>query len=568
MIESLHIRGLALLEDVALSFGPGLTVLTGQTGAGKSIIIDALVLLRGGRGRPELVRAGEDRLVVEAVFDVPAGLRPLVDERLAARGLSPLDEEGLVVRREVVRQGRSRCFVQGTLVTKTVLAEVVGPLVDICSQHEHHVLARADGQRDVLDRYGGLEAAREAVAACHRAFRRAEAALAELDAVGDDGPERLSFLQHQIELIERVDPAPGEEAALRERLALVEHAHRFAAIAHEVREVLYEGDGAVVERVGALARSVQAAPGADDRLARLVEVLVGIEAACEDAAEEARHLEAQVEVDPDEMERLQARLFELESLRRRFGSSFEGLRERLEKLRGEAGRLERLDEERERLRAVVQARRDELERAARALSKARRRAAAKLSRAVARELGDLAMAEARCTVEVRWNEGAVPGPCGNDTVVLQFSANPGEPPAPLSKVASGGELSRLLLAIKSVASKGAQVVTYVFDEVDAGVGGAVAEAIGRKLQRAAEGHQVLCVTHLPQIAALGDAHLRVSKHRAGGRTVTRVAALDEKGRVEELARMLAGSRVTKSAREHARSLLAARDAGGRRRRRS
>ncbi|RMG93691.1 MAG: DNA repair protein RecN [Deltaproteobacteria bacterium] len=557
MLAELHIRGLALLDDVSLVFGPGLTVLTGETGAGKSILVDALVLLRGGRGQPQLVRAGEDRLVVEAVFEVPDEAPDIVEAALERRGLDPLGDEGLIVRREVARKGRSRCFVQGGLADRKTLAEIVGPLLDVCSQHEHHVLARADGQRDVLDRFGELGALRVEVARAHAAWREAADRLAELEAMEADGPDRLEFVRHQIERIERVDPQPGEEERLRERLGLLEHGHRIAAAAHEVREALYEGDGAVVERVGALLRVLSALPRAA-RLERLEEVLAGIEAACEEAADVARRVVDEVEVDPDEMERLQARLFELESLRRSFATGFEGLSERLEALRTEAARLEGLDEARTELRGQVAAAREALVAAARRLSTARRRAGARLARGVERELADLHMAGARLSVDVAFRADETPGPYGGDAVTFRFSANPGEPPAPLTKVASGGELSRLLLAVKGVERRGARVATYVFDEVDAGVGGAVAEAIGRKLQRAAEGHQVLCITHLPQIAALADRHYRVAKVRKGKRTVTRVEALDDAARVEEIARMLAGARITETARRHAKALIAAR----------
>ncbi len=555
MLSYLRVRGLALLDDVALQFAPGMNVLTGETGAGKSILVEALSLLRGARGRGELVRDGAEAAIVDAQFD-PAGP---VAKRLAAlldeHGLPPPDDEGLVVQRIVPRSGRGRTFVQSTLTTQAVLSSLGEELLDICSQHEHHFLTHPSRHLEVLDAYAELEARVEAYAERYRSWREAVANLDDLRERTRDRAQRADSLRFQLAEIDRVAPEPGEYEALRRRLVLLRDAHRWAAFAREAHAILYEDDDAIASRLAMLADRAAAGTEGSEQLAQIQEQLVAAQVACEEAARMASRFAGELEFEPGDLEAAEDRLHELEGLRRKHGD-LDALAERLEQMRAELEALEHADEH----VAALEARTRELEQAcldaAADLHARRKKAAEGLARAVEAELTALHIPSARLEVSVRSQPDAL-GPRGSDHVEFLFSANRGEPVSPLRRVASGGELSRVLLAIKGVLATGDRVETYVFDEVDAGVGGAVAEAIGRRLRRAAASHQVLCITHLPQIAAFADAHYRVDKHTKKGRTITRVVRLSDEERIEELARMLGGATVTKSARDHASALIAA-----------
>ncbi|MCR9162186.1 MAG: DNA repair protein RecN [Nannocystaceae bacterium] len=553
MLSYLRVRSLALLDDVALTFEPGMNVLTGETGAGKSIIVGALALLRGARGRAEFVRDGDASAIIDAQFEPRAESRARLRAMLEHHGL-PDDDDALVLQRVVARSGRGRSFAQGSLTTQAVLGALGEELIDICSQHEHHFLTHTGRHLDVLDAYAGNDAARADYAAKYEAWTQAKADLSDLRARLADGAARADFLRYQLEEIDRIAPEAGELDALRRRVNVLRGARDWVSFAHEAQHVLYESDGAVASTLGGLADRARA--GADDSatIGELAEQLTAASVAAEEAASLAARLLAELELDPVELERAEDRLHELESLRRKHGVELEQLLERVLEMRSELDAIENADDHLQ----ALESRTDELSRnaakAARSLSQRRRRAAPGLARAVEAELDALSIRSAQ--LEVKVGEASL-SPTGADAVELLFSANAGEPVAPLRKVASGGELSRVLLAIKGVLAAGDRVATYVFDEVDAGVGGAVAEAIGRRLERAAAEHQVLCVTHLPQIAAFADAHFRVEKRSAKGRTTTRVVCLDETQRVEELARMLGGKRVTQSARDHAKALIKA-----------
>lgn len=553
MLAYLRVRGLALLDDVSVTFSPGMNVLTGETGAGKSIIVGALSLLRGARGRAEIVRDGAEAAVVDAQFE-PAGtslqrLQALLHEH----GLPSDDAESLVLQRIVSPAGRGRSFVQATLTTQSVLGGFGEELIDICSQHEHHFLTHASRHLEVLDAYAGLHEPLTDYAARYVAWRDAQGRLVDLQERTRDRSQRADFLRFQIEEIDRVAPEPGEYDQLRRRLTLLREAHRWAAFAAEAQAVLYENDDAIAARLALL--SDRARGGAEDSevLAQIQEQLAAAQIACEEAAQMASRFAEDLEIEPGELDIVEERVHELESLRRKHGVDLDELAERLQQMRNELEELEHADDH----LAALQSRVDELEAAclgaAKRLHKKRTKAADGLARAVEAELSVLHMPKA--TMQIRIETLKEPGPHGIDAVEFLFSANPGESVAPLRKVASGGELSRVLLAIKNVLASGDQVATYVFDEVDAGVGGAVAESIGRRLKAAAGSHQVLCITHLPQIAAFADAHFRVEKKTSKGRTTTAVVELSEDERIEELARMLGGKKVTASARQHARALL-------------
>jgi DNA repair protein RecN (Recombination protein N) len=566
VLDFLRIRGLALLDDVALEFEPGMNVLTGETGAGKSIIVDALTLLRGGRGRAELIREGAEAARVEAQFTVRGRigvrLRPLLDEH----GLE-LEDEALVVERRVKRTGRGRIALQSNLSTLAVLAEVGGELLEICSQHEHHSLTHVGHHLELLDAYAELDAELAEYAEHYRSWRELAERIADIRAREAERLQRADYLRFQIDELERVGPVVGEYDEARGRLTLLREAGKLHDFASATHQIVYESDDSLASRLGVLLDRARRLPHGVRALDEVVEQLEAAKIACEEASAAAGRLADAIEFGPGELERLEERMHELERLRRKHGGEVDELVERLEAMQAELAALDSTEGQ------LGELERDERNAWSRCrewadrLHAARVEAAAGLARAVEAELEALHIPGARLAVELHdlgesdqdadstGEDATRLGPRGRDRAEIRFSANPGEPLAPLNRVASGGELSRVLLAVKSVLSNEQRVATYVFDEVDAGVGGAVAEAIGLRLRRAAADHQVLCITHLPQIAAFADAHFRVHKSIVEGRTITKVVRLDDDERVEELARMLGGKKLTSSAREHARALL-------------
>ena len=487
---------------MSIDLGPGLNVLTGETGAGKSLIVDAVNLLRGGRASADIPRAGTDEAVVEASFEVPPDLRQRVLARLGEAGLPAWDqhdEEGVVVvRRLIHRGGRSRVYVNGALTTAGRLAEIGELLVDLSGQHQHQGLVDAQRHREILDEVAERP---EVVAAMEAAWRELEAIDAERAAASEGGAERADFLRFQLEEIDGAGLRAGEDAELgreRTRLASLE---RLESGARAARELLYDGDDSAVERLDAAGRELDRLVPLDDRLGDAARAVGEARVLVEDAAARVRAYADRLEGEPGRLEEIDDRLALIGRLKRKHG--------------GEVA--------------------DVLARAA----------------ALRRELG---MGAATLAVAVEPREI---GPSGADRVELMLCANRGEEPKALSKVASGGELSRIMLALKLVLRRADPVATYVFDEVDAGIGGGTAEVVGQKIRAVAAHRQVLCVTHLPQIAALADRHFRVSKAEAEGRTETAVVALSAAARRDELARMLGGLTITAEARAHAEAMLAA-----------
>ncbi|MCH9686145.1 MAG: DNA repair protein RecN [Deltaproteobacteria bacterium] len=556
MLGYLRIRGLALLDDVTLELSSGMNVLTGETGAGKSIIVEALSLLRGARGRAELVRQGEDVASVDACFEPSAPLMPRLRETLDDHGV-PSEDDTLVLRRVVPRTGRGRSFVQSTPTTQTVLGRVGELLVDICSQHEHHFLTHPSRHLEVLDAWAQLADARVEHRQAYEQWQQADAQRVELEQRAREAGARSDYLRFQIDELEAVAPEPGEHEALRKRLTLLRDAQRWVEFARDAHTMLYEADDAIAVRLGSLLDRARRGGEGSVVLEEIQEQLEAAQIACEEAARGAARFADELEIEPGELEQADERMHELESLRRKHGVDVDALADRLQEMREELATLDRSEEDLAALTERVAACYAACITSARLLHDSRVAAAEGLAKAVEQELVTVHMKGARVAVRVEAAHPDAPGPTGFDKVEFLLSANEGEPLAALSRVASGGELSRVLLAIKNSLSHEDRVATYVFDEVDAGVGGAVAEAIGRRLKAASSGHQVLCVTHLPQIAAFADAHYRVDKRTDKGRTLTRVTRLDEEQRVEELARMLGGANVGPSAREHARQLMAA-----------
>ncbi len=553
MLSYLRVQGLALLQDVQLELAPGMNVLTGETGAGKSILVDALTLLRGARARSELLRAGADNCSVEAQFDLDPARSAQLAPLLAEHGL-PAAPDSLVVKRTTPRGGRGRSFVQAELTTVQVLGAVGEHLIDICSQHEHHGLTRVGRHIELLDGYARLDDQVAAYGRTYAEYRDTLRALERLRTEASEGAARADYLRFQIDELERIAPEPGEIDRLRQRIELLRDAQGWQQFANDAHQVLYESEEAIIGVLAGLLDRARRGVSQSSRLEAMVEHLTAAQTACEEADHLATRLGAEVELDPGELEQNEERLHQLITLQRKH-QSLDEADALLASMRDELATVEHADEHLAALAARAARLEDDCRRQAAQLHTARIQAARELSSALVAELAALHLPRARLEARVEPLDPETLGSRGLDRVEFVFSANPGEPLAPLTRVASGGELSRVLLALKGVVADTGTVATYVFDEVDAGVGGAVAEAIGQRLQQAARGSQVLCITHLPQIAACADAHFRVEKQTTRGRTTTRVSRLDAEERIEELARMLGGKQVTTSARDHARALL-------------
>jgi DNA repair protein RecN (Recombination protein N) len=552
MLTTLRVRGLALLQEVRLELEPGFNVLTGETGAGKSLVVDGLCLVRGGKASRHSVRAGADEAQVEAEFLLESAEAEPLSRLLVEHGLPPIERRRLTIQRSVPRAGRSRCLLQGQPTSLALLARIGAELCEITSQHAHQSATTPARQLTLLDTFAELGGLVNEYCGAYRELVRVRADARALAGRREQRRLRAALVRHQLAELDRLGARPGEVGELSERVSLLKNARRYSDLALEARHVLVDDDASTLPRVGLLARRLERAGRGSTAVSALCDALEQVAQAVDSAARSAEALLRAVELQPGELESAVQRLEELASTAAKHGTHADELMQVRERLASELGESERCDqawlgatEREQRLQACCRS-------LAERLHDARAAAAPELAARLSSELAFLCMPEARVELGVeRLNEL---GPTGATRIRMTLAANPGEPPGPLDAVASGGELSRLLLALRSVVSR--RGPSSVFDEVDAGVGGRSAEAIGLRLAAVASQHQVLCITHLPQIAAFADAHFRVSKQIEGGRSCARVERLEPAERVAELARMLGGSEP--SARAHARALLAAR----------
>ena len=544
-----------LIDRLSLDFAPGLNVLTGETGAGKSILLDCLGFVLGWRGRAELVRAGASQGEVTAVFDLPPGhpARAVLDEA----GIEA--EEELILRRVNAADGRKTGWVNDRRVSGEVLRALSDALVELHGQHDDRGLLNPRGHRMLLDAFGALDLS--GVRAAWAARRQATSALAEAEAAIEAARKEEDFLRHAVAELEKLDPQPGEEATLDAARRQMQAAERVRGDVARALQML-AGSGSDLGAEGLIVEATRWLEGAADKIGDdpeegLAEPLAALARASIELGEATRGVEdalARMDFDPRALEAAEERLFALRALARKHDVLPDDLATLASEL---SARLSALDAGEARLVDLQQALREAesaYDTAATKISAERRAAAGRLDAAMAAELAPLKME--RAVFETRVTEGE-PGPDGRDAVAFTVATNPGAPAGPLDRIASGGELSRFLLALKVCLARGGEPLVMIFDEIDRGVGGATADAVGRRLARLAEGAQVLVVTHSPQVAALGQQHFRVAKSVEDGITTSRVAALDAPERVEEIARMLAGEEITPAARAAAQALLTA-----------
>ena len=549
MLTGLSIRDLVIIDTLDLEFGPGLGVLTGETGAGKSILLDGLGLALGARADSSLVRAGQAQAVVTVSFDVPAGHAAL--GLLGENGLASEPGEPLVVRRIVRADGGSRAAVNDQPVSAALLREIGGTLVEIHGQHDDRSLLNPRGHRALLDTFGGVDSARAARA--WEAMRAAEEGLAEARAAAEEAERDREWLAHSVDQLRRLDPRPGEEESLAAARAAMQAGARLGGELEALDQLLQGSEGG-------LAALRQAARRLDRIAAEhplLGEALAALDRALVEAGEAEDRLERAKEAldcDPVRLEEAETRLFEIRAMARKHRIDADALAGHLAELEA---RVQAIDAGGERVAVLEQGlaeARAAFDEAAAHLTALRRAAAARLDQAVAAELAPLRLDAARFRTAIAEAEASA---SGRDRVEFEVSTNPGAPFGPLVRIASGGELSRFILALKVALAEQGGATTLIFDEIDRGVGGAVASAIGERLHRLAEASQVLVVTHSPQLAARGRAHLLIEKTHEGLVTRTSVHALDEARRREEIARMLSGAQVTDEARAQAVRLLEA-----------
>ena len=550
MLRFLRIKRLAVIDAAEVEFQPGLNVLTGETGAGKSILVEAVGLLLGGRASADLIRTGEETAVIEAIFESGG--------------------EEILVRREITAQGRSRAFVNGDLTSVSGLRELAGRLVELHGQHEHHTLLDPSTHLSVLDAFGGLQPQAGLVAAAFERLQRSRDELSRVRRAVADRDARQEIVTFQLSELDRAAPVPGEDeelAALRRVLAGAERVERLCL---EGYASLYDSDDAVLPRLGGVWRRIAELAELDGRFRPYLEARDGVKGQLEDLASFLRDYAAGIQASPERLQQTEERLALLERLKRKHGPTLGDVIRTRDSLRAELTELERGDERVAELEGEAAAAAAGFLAAARSLSTSRRTLAADFGAGLVAILGELAMDQTR--FDVRFNPEPLPdgawGATGIDAVEFFISPNPGEELRPLARIASGGELSRLMLGIKTLTATtrhgfsgaasrppSAAAPGLIFDEVDAGIGGRVADVVGRKLRALGSAFQVLCITHLPQIAASADAHFLIDKRVEAGRTWTTVTRLDAEQRVEEIGRMLGGA-PTPALRATARGMLA------------
>jgi DNA repair protein RecN (Recombination protein N) len=571
MLKALRIRDYALIDSLTIEFAPGLNVLTGETGAGKSIILGALSLILGEKADTDMIRTGSEAAIVEAEFTSD---RPGIKRLLEDLALDPPDGNDLVVRRKVARTGKGACLLNDHSVSLPLLKQLGDILIDLHGQHEHQSLLNPDLHLLVLDEFAGLNADRDELGEKYQVFQTRAAELNRLRQELKLRRERQDLTAFQVQELQAARLAPDEFARLFRERELLDTAERRRVLVAELSGILTEQEGSVQEQLSAAAKRLEALVRLDPDLARTGADLNQAVAVLDDVNRAVARYQEAFEHSPGRLDEINERLFLIERLVRKYAppatqpdaAGVEFLLAEQARLSRELASLE-TDETRlpelEKAQAVALA---ELTKLAHQLSLARARARTKFEQGLTKQMPELGLGSARLLVQSEPVEDpaglyVASGKCyrldatGIDRIEFLFAANPGEAPRPLRKVASGGELSRVMLALKSMLADRNQVPVMVFDEIDTGIGGRMAEAVGRRLSRLARNQQVICITHLPQIARFASDHFQVSKTRRGSRTVTRIARLEPEARLQELARMLAGDRITETAINHARELL-------------
>ena len=567
MLRELSIRNFAIIDDLQISFSEGLAILSGETGAGKSIIINAVNLLLGSRATAKLIRAGYEAAELEALFQIKK--QSPIAKIMKDNGYNP--EEGLLIRRTVSRKDRHRIYINGRLTTIGILNLITENLASISGQHAHQGLLKEDQQLAIIDQFGGLTAVREKVSRCFHEIVPLIRKLNDLKHKRDRQAEHIQLLEFQQKEIRQTSITPGEDAALeQERTRLKNSEALFQAVQGSI-EMLYDSQGAAVEGLLAVKKDLEKASTIDPVLGPKAERIAEAAFHLEDVADELRTYLKNIQMDESRLDTVEARLDTLVKLKRKYGNSLEAVHLRLESIDHELSKMGNLSEDIADTEKKLFELHGKLTELTHKLSMNRKETAKTLAQKVEKELTSLKMPHTKFDISFRTlpaDEGADPYltingqtvfETGIDQATFRIAPNVGEPLKPLSSIVSGGELSRVVLALKAILAETDSVEAIVFDEVDAGIGGSVAEVVGKKLSALARHHQVICITHLPQIAKFGDHHFRISKQVSGGRTRTTIERLVETERVKEIARMLGGEKITRATLDHAHEMLGKRN---------
>ena len=557
MLLELHIENFAIIDKLHIEFSRGLNVLTGETGAGKSIIIDALGLTLGSKASSEMLRSGTEKAVVEALIDVH-GNELAMAKALELGFINSVEEaRELIIRREIFRNGKSRALINGNLATTGMLAELGEYLIDIHGQHQHQTLLKPSTHIDFLDAFGGLLISRKGFEEKFQRFKQVRAELQDLRENIRTRMQRLDLLNFQKQEIERAHLKLGEDEELQQERRLLSAAEKLATDSTQAYELLYSGVGSILDKLGEVVDLLKNLAQIDDSLSSVLSSCESAGYQLEDLAYTLRDYAQKVEFNPERLEEIEKRLDELNRLKRKYGNTLSEILNFKKHLEEELASYDEGEERLEGLEKTLGELQKELQALSEELSRGRHDAARKMEAAVMKELGELNMDKTRFQVSI---DPVPPGEVsfttkGKDRVEFFIAPNPGEGLKPLSKIASGGEISRVMLAFKTILADVDNVSTLIFDEVDMGIGGRVAEMVGKKLKLISSARQVLCITHLPQIASKADLHLQISKETQGDKTLVRVRRLSDAERVEEIARMLGGEVITSTTRKHAQEML-------------
>ncbi len=563
MLQELSISNFAIIDDLRISFSGGLTILSGETGAGKSIIINAVNLLLGSRATSKLIRTGQETAELEALFHIEN--QPGIVQIMKENGYKP--EEGLLIRRIISRKDRHRIYINGRLATIQLLNLITENLASISGQHVHQGLLKEEQQLAVIDQFGGLIPERNSVYRCFHEIIPLIRHLNDLKAKKDRQAEHIQLLEFQKQEIQEAGLIPGEETALEQEKIRLKNSEVLFQTVRDSIEKLYDSQGAVVEHLSLVKKGLEKASLIDSLLESSAKRIDEIVFDIEDVAEELRIYLKNIEMDESRLEVVEERLDVIHKLNRKYGGSLDAVFLRLESIEKELSHLESLAEDIAGAEKKLSSLHNQLVKLTTILSKKRKKAAEILAKKVEEELASLKMAQTKFQVLFRTIpvnrsndpyltvEKNVAFETGIDQAVFLIAPNVGETLKPMSSIVSGGELSRVVLALKAILAQTEAVETIVFDEVDAGIGGGVAEVVGKKLAALAKHHQIICITHLPQIAKFGDHHFSISKHVSKGRTKTVINCLSIPERIDEIARMLGGEKITQATLEHARELL-------------
>ena len=557
MLNDLSIKNFAIIDELHVSFGDGLNVISGETGAGKSIIIGAVSLLLGDRATAEMIRTQADSATVEALFDISSNVA--LREKIVSMGFTAGDE--LIIRRVISRTGKNKALINGQMATLANLSAISESLINICGQHEHQLILNAESHVDILDEFGGCLPLRVSYAEAYYQYQQLKVQMMKLHELRRSREEKTQLIKFQLKEIVDINPQVEEDITLSNEKKVLANAQKLTDYANRAYDLLYGEQNSVCEKLKDVRSQIKEIKIIDASLKLAEADIEGNFIALQEAALSLRDYGKNIFYDPARLQAIEERLEMIGGLKRKHGGSLESVLLKKLEMEEELRRVFSVEEELERLTKKEVVIKADLAKKAFELSQARARAAAKLTQAVDNEIHALNMRHAAFSVNFRKNfatEDKVAvsfGPKGADEIEFYLTANIGEEPKPLNKIASGGELSRIVLALKNVLSRTGSVATIVFDEVDSGIGGATAEIVGRKLKDVSAKHQVICITHLPQIACFGGSHFRVAKEVAGGRTATTVEMLTDEQKIEEISRMLGGVDLTQTTREHAREML-------------